>query len=341
MFRIQKRLIGPNYQPLVIADIGINHEGSFKKAIKMIDEAAAAGCECVKFQTHIVADEMIPNEVIPSNAKESIWKIMSRCQLTEEEDIKLKKYVESKGIIYLSTPFSRAAAERLRRMNVSAYKIGSGECNNYPLIEHVARFGKPIILSTGMNNLPAIKKAVKIIKKYKVPYALLHCTSVYPTPYQKVRLGALNDLKKAFPKAILGLSDHSIGIYTCLGAVALGASIVEKHFTADKSWLGPDIPLSMDPSELKDLIKGSWAIFEALGGHKTILSEEQPTINFAYACVVSIKDIKKGEKLTYDNIWVKRPGTGEIKALNFLKVLGKTIKRNIKINRQIRWSDFQ
>src|SRR3954469_10399364 len=215
------RLIGADHPPLVIAEIGINHEGSLDKAIEMIDDAHAAGCECVKFQAHVIEDEMIPNEVIPGNAKESIWEIMRRCALSEQQDAELKRLVESLGMIYLSTPFSRAAADRLERLGVVAYKIGSGECNNYPLIEHIAGFGKPVVLSTGMNDLASIAPAVAILRDQNVPYALMHCTSMYPTPYEKVRLGALSDLAKAFPDAVLGLSDHSLGNYTCYAAVAL------------------------------------------------------------------------------------------------------------------------
>src|SRR3989344_7202642 len=209
---IKNRKIGLDYPPFVIAEIGINHEGSFKKAKHMVDDAYRAGAECVKFQCHIVEDEMAPiaKKVIPGHTKESIWDIMQRCVLSEEEEIKLKKYTESLGMIYLSPPFSRAAADRLNKMNVPAYKIGSGECNNYPLLEHIASFGKPIIMSTGMNDVSAVKKGVAIFKKYKIPYALLHCTSIYPTPYEKVRLGAILELKKAFPDAVLGLSDHSL-----------------------------------------------------------------------------------------------------------------------------------
>lgn len=337
---IAGRLIGPEHKPFVIAEIGINHEGDINKAKRMIDDAAKAGCECAKFQAHVIEDEMIPNNVIPGNANESIWNIMDRCKLSAAEDEELKSYVESKGMIYLSTPFSRAAADQLEKMNVPAYKIGSGECNNYPLIEHIAGFGKPVILSTGMNDIPSIKKSVSILEKKKVPYAILHCTSMYPTPYEKVRLGALCDLEKHFPRAIFGLSDHSLGNYTCYAAVALGASILEKHFTSDKSWPGPDVSISIDPTELKELIIGSEAVFKACGGNKTILPEEQPTIDFAYACVVAIVEINKGDTLTKENIWVKRPGTGEIKAVDFDKVLGKKTKNRISANAQIKWSDL-
>lgn len=340
---IEGRKIGPKYAPFVMAEIGINHEGSFEKAKQMIDDAHTAGCECVKFQAHVIEDEMIPEaqKVIPGNAKESIWDIMDRCQLSEEEDRELQAYTKSLGMIYLSTPFSRAGADRLEKMNVSAYKIGSGECNNYPLIEHIAGFGKPVIYSTGMNDLKAIQIGVNILEKHKIPYALMHCTSMYPTPYEKVRLGALTEMQKKFPNAVLGLSDHSIGNYTCFGAVPFGASILEKHYTSDKTWPGPDVPISIDPTELEDLIVGSKAIHQALGGSKTILKEEQPTIDFAYACVVAIQDIKEGDTFSKENIWVKRPGTGQIKAIDFEKLLGKKATSDIPNNSQLKFSDVE
>lgn len=338
--RLGHRPVGPNHPPLVIAEIGINHEGDLEKAIRMVDDAYSAGCECVKFQCHVIEDEMIPNDVIPGNASESIWDIMSRCALSEEEEVRLKEYVEAKGMIYLCTPFSRAAAVRLERMGVGAYKIGSGECNNYPLVQHIASYGKPVILSTGMNDLATITPAVEILRKARVPFALLHCSSLYPTPYEKVRLGALPVLAEHFQDAVIGLSDHSLGNYTCFAAVALGAWIVEKHFTSDKAWPGPDVPISIDPDELKDLIEGSRAIYLARGGTKEILPEEQPTIDFAYACVVSIRDIAQGEQLTKENVWVKRPGTGEIKAAHFESLLGKTVRREIPKDTHLKWADI-
>jgi sialic acid synthase SpsE len=337
---IAGRSVGRSCNPLVIAEIGINHEGSFEKAVRMVEEAARAGCECVKFQAHVIEDEMIPNDVIPGNAKETIWEIMKRCALSEDEDAQLKKKVESLGMIYLSTPFSRAAADRLERLGVVGYKIGSGECNNYPLIEHIARFGKPVLLSTGMNDLSSIAIAVGILRRHSLPFALFHCTSMYPTPYNRVRLGALTQLAEAFPDAVVGLSDHSLGNYTCFAAVPLGASLLEKHFTADKSWPGPDVSISIDPEELRELIQGSKAIHQALGGGKTILPEEQPTIDFAYACVVTTREIHAGEELTADNIWVKRPGTGEIKAEHYHRLLGRKLKEDIPRNTQVKWANL-
>jgi sialic acid synthase SpsE len=339
--RLGRRLIGSAHEPFVIAEIGINHEGNFDKAIQMVDDARSAGCECVKFQSHVIDDEMIPNRVIPGNSTESIWDIMSRCALTEDEERRIKEYVEEKGMIYLCTPFSRAAAERLESMGVCAYKIGSGECNNYPLVKHIASYGRPVILSTGMNDIESIRPAVQILRDADVPFAIMHCTSLYPTPYAKVRLGALSVLAEAFPDAVLGLSDHSTGNYTCFAAVALGARILEKHFTSNKSWPGPDVPISIDPGELKELIEGSRAIYESLGGTKEILPEEQPTIDFAYACVVAIRDIGPGEELSRANIWVKRPGTGEIKARDFDSLLGKRVSSAIPKDTQLRWADLQ
>ena len=338
---ISGRKIGPDHPPLVIAEIGINHEGDYAKAIQMVDDAHAVGCECVKFQSHVIEDEMIPNDVVPIHTTETIWDIMERCAITEDEEIRLKDYVESKGMLYLCTPFSRAAAVRLEEMGVRAYKIGSGECNNYPLIKHIASYGKPVFLSTGMNDIASVAPAVEIFREAGVPYVLNQCTSMYPTPYDQVRLGGLQDLAEAFPDAVIGLSDHSMGNYTCFAAVALGASTVEKHYTSDKSWPGPDVPISIDPKELGELIEGTRAIHQARGGAKTILPEEQPTIDFAYACVVSIQDIAKGEELTRDNIWVKRPGTGPIKAKDFENLLGKRATHDIPLNAQISGADFE
>lgn len=339
-FAIAGRPVGAQHPPLVIAEIGINHEGSYDKAVRMVDDAASAGAECVKFQSHVVEDEMIPNDVVPGNTTETIWDIMVRCALSEEQERALKAYVEGKGLIYLCTPFSRAAADRLHAMDVVAYKIGSGECNNYPLIKHIAAWGKPVLMSTGMNDLASVRPAVEIFRAATVPFALFHCTSMYPTPYEKVRLGALAELRTAFPDAVLGLSDHSLGNYTCYGAVALGASLLEKHFTSDLTWPGPDVPISMDPRALHELVVGSKAIHQALGGHKAILPEEQPTIDFAYACVVTTRDIAVGETASADNLWVKRPGTGEIKAVDYERVLGRRLTRALPRNSQLKWDDL-
>lgn len=340
---ISGRKVGQDYPPLVIAEIGINHEGSIDVAKEMVDAACRAGVEVVKHQTHIVADEMsgAAKKVIPGNADVSIYEIMERCSLNEEEETELKNYVESKGMIFISTPFSRAAADRLERMNVSAYKIGSGECNNYPLLEHIASFGKPVILSTGMNTIESVQKAVAIFDEYKVPIALLHTTNLYPTPIHLVRFGAMIELHQAFPDKVFGLSDHTLNNNACLGAVALGGSILERHFTDHMQRTGPDIICSMDEGACKELIIGSAEMALMRGGTKKPAEEEQVTIDFAFATVCTIKPIQKGELFTKENIWVKRPGTGKILAEHFNDILGKISTGNIENDVQLNWEHVE
>ena len=337
---IAGRKIGIDFPPLVIAEIGINHEGSLKTALEMVDAAHRAGVEVVKHQTHIVSDEMsaVAKKVIPGNA-DVYYEIMERCALDEEDEIQLKKYVEGKGMIFISTPFSRAAADRLERMEVPGYKIGSGECNNYPLLEHIASFGKPIILSTGMNTIESVRKAVAIFDKHNVPVALLHTTNLYPTPIHLVRFGAMTQLHESYPDKVFGLSDHTLNNNACLGAVALGASILERHFTDHSQRTGPDIVCSMDEAATKELIINSNEIWQMRGGTKGPAKEEQVTIDFAFATVCAIASIKKGEILTKKNIWVKRPGTGEILAEHYESLLGKRAARDIDNDEQLTFND--
>lgn len=343
ILNIAGRLVGQDYPPLIIAEIGINHEGSLKTAFEMVDAAHHAGAEVVKHQTHIVADEMskAAKQVIPGNADVSIYEIMERCALNEEDERALKSYVESKGMIFISTPFSRAAANRLESMGVPAYKIGSGECNNYPLLDHIASFGKPIILSTGMNDLASIKKAVAIFDKHHVQYALLHTTNLYPTPPHLVRLGGMQELMATFTGAVIGLSDHTTSNLACFAATAIGASILERHFTDHMGRPGPDIVNSMDERALSELIQGSKEIFEMRGGSKVAAPEEKVTIDFAFATVVTTKEIAKGEIFSKENLWVKRPGTGQILAEHYESILGKVAIKDIESDEHLQWADFK
>ena len=339
---IAGRKIGIDFPPLVIAEIGINHEGSLQVAKQMVDAAKRAGVEVVKHQTHIVEDEMngAAKKVIPGNATISIYEIMERCSLNESDELELKNYVESQGMIFISTPFSRAAADRLQKFDIPAFKIGSGECNNYPLLEHICTFGKPVILSTGMNTIESVQKAVAIFNKNKIEVALLHTTNLYPTPINLVRFGAMTQLNHVFPDKVFGLSDHTLNNNACLGAVALGASILERHFTDTMNRLGPDIVCSMDEKNCNDLIISSNEIWQMRGGKKEPAAEEQVTIDFAFATVCTIRSIKKGEQLSMDNIWVKRPGTGKILAEHFNELLGKIANRDIKNDEQLDYPDF-
>ncbi len=339
---IQNRKIGIDYPPLVIAEIGINHNGDLKLAKTMVDAAYSSGAEVIKHQTHIVSSEMskAAKKIVPVHADESIYEIMEKCALNEEDEMELKNYVESKGMIFLSTPFSRAAVDRLEKMNVSAYKIGSGECNNYPLIKYIASFKKPMIVSTGMNDLISVSKTVEILEDEKIDYALLHTTNLYPTPAHLVRLGAMVELKNKFKNAVIGLSDHTTSNLACLSAVALGASILERHFTDSMDREGPDIINSMDPKALKELISDSKIIFEMRGGKKEPAFEEKATMDFAFATVVTTNKIKKGEIFSENNIWVKRPGSGEIKAEHYESILGKKCLIDIDNDIHLKWENI-
>ncbi len=339
-FEIAGRRVGLDDPPLVIAEVGINHEGDVEKALALVDAAVAVKAEVIKFQCHITAKEMVPTDMTPGDiASERLWDIIKRCELSEDEERHVQAYCQKKGIIYLSTPFSREAADRLDSMGVPAFKIGSGECNNRPLLGHIAGLGKPIILSTGMNDLASVRRSVDTIREFGVPLAVLHCTSMYPTPYDKVRLGGVTELRDAFPDLPIGLSDHSLNIWTCLGAVALGASILEKHFTISRSWPGPDTPISIEPGELRDLIEGSNAVWQARGGGKTRLPDEQPVIDFAYATVVTTAPIKAGEAFGDANTWVKRPGTGPIPADRLPEVIGKIATRDLPTDTHVQPGD--
>ena len=340
--KIGTRKIGPNFRPLVIFELGINHNGSLKLAKKIVDNAIKAGAEVIKHQTHIPDDEMSleAKKIVPINANKNIYDLIEECSLNESEEMKLKKYIEKKGAIFLSTPFSRKAVDRLVKFKVKAFKIGSGECNNYPLVDYIASFRKPIIISTGMNDVNSIKKAIKILKKRKVQYAILHTTNLYPTKHNQVRLNALTELKKIFPNTIIGLSDHTGDNFTSYGAIALGASIIEKHFIDNSSRKGPDISASVNTKQMIELIKGIDLINKAIpGGIKPILREKK-TANFAFASVVANKDLKKGTILNRNNIWVRRPGNGDFKAEEYYSLLGKKINFKVKKNTQIKKFHF-
>ncbi len=336
--KIGKRFIGEKYLPLVIVEIGINHNGKIKLAKDLIKVAHGCGAEIIKHQTHIPDDEMSieAKKIIPVHTTENIYDIISNSSISYEQEKNFQNYVHKLGMTFLSTPFSREAANRLNKMNVPAYKIGSGECNNFPLIEHICKFNKPIILSTGMNGIKSIRKAVKIIESHRISYALLHSTNLYPTPINLIRLNAIDELKRMFPKAVVGLSDHTGENYTSFAALGKGASIIEKHFIDNKNRKGPDISASIDKKQLKDLIIGSREIYKSLPGKVTPVKDEKKTANFAFASVVSNEQIKAGTILTKKNIWVRRPGTGDFKAEFYKKLIGKKVYKDIKKNTQLK-----
>lgn len=338
-FKIGKRKVGKKYPPLVIAEIGINHNGSLDLAIELADSAIRAGAEVIKHQTHIPSEEMSieAKKIKPGNCNKSIYRIMEESALSESEERKLFQYVRSKKSIFISSPFSYAAADRLNKFGIPAFKVGSGECNNFHFIEYLCKFKKPIIMSTGMNSIASIRKSINIIRRKKIPLALLHCTNIYPTPFNLIRLGCIAELQSAYKDCVIGYSDHTVTNHTCLAAVSLGASIIEKHYVDSRTKRkGPDIVCSMDSNELKDLIAGSKNIFYASGGKKLPIKEEKKTINFAFASVVSKTKIIAGEKLSKNNITLKRPSGGDFGIKDLNKLFGKFARIDIKENIQLK-----
>ncbi|MDZ4130589.1 MAG: N-acetylneuraminate synthase family protein [Hydrogenophaga sp.] len=340
--KIAHRDISPAHPPLVVAEIGINHGGSLDVAKGMVLAAHRAGCEMVKHQTHFVDDEMTDEakQIFPPNADKSIWDVMEECALSKDDEIALKTYAESLGMIYISTPFSRAAADFLNDIGVSAFKIGSGECNHVPLIRHIASFGKPIIMSTGMQTIDGMRPSVKALDDAGVDYALLECTNLYPSPPEIVSLQGITELKSAFPRAVIGFSDHSIGPEMALSAVALGACILERHFTDTRYRKGPDISCSMDPAELKFLIDRSREIHTALHNPKVRTAPEEDVYRFARGSMVADRDLPAGHVVPPSDIWARRPGSGEISVQHFDRLVGAKLTRAVKRNQQLLWSDL-
>lgn len=340
--KIAHREIGPKQAPLVIAEIGINHGGSLDVAKAMVSAAHKAGCEMVKHQTHFVEDEMTDEAkaIFPPNADMSIWEVMQRCALGKDDEIALKAHAESLGMIYISTPFSRAAADFLAEIGVAGFKIGSGEANHVPLIRHIASFGKPVILSTGMQTIESLRPSVQALDNAGIEYALLECTNLYPSPPEIVSLQGITELRKAFPRAVIGFSDHSIGPEMAIASVALGACILERHFTDTRYRKGPDIPCSMDPAELRFLIDRSKEIHTALNNPKVRTGPEEDVYRFARGSIVADQDLPAGHVIGEKDIWARRPGSGEISVQHFDRLIGAKLTRAVKRNQQLLWTDL-
>ena len=340
--KIDNIKIGENFEPLIIPEIGINHNGDLNTAFKMVDAAKRAGAKIIKHQTHIPDDEMSEEakKIKPENSKRNIYNIIEDCSLSFEKEYKLTQYCKKKKIIFISTPFSFKAVDRLVKFNVPIFKIGSGEIFNFPLLDYISKFKKKLIISSGMAIIEQLKNTVSFLKKRNVDFAILHTTNLYPTPDNLIRLGSITQLRQKFKNNVIGLSDHSSSNYSCFGAIALGASIIEKHFTDTFKRSGPDISCSVDEIGLKELIKGCNIISKQRFGDKNLLKEEQVTRNFAYASVVSRRKIEINEILSLKNITVRRPGTGDFGAAKFKNLLGKKVRSIIKKNTQIKRRDL-
>lgn len=337
---IAGRRIGKDYDPVVIAEMGINPGGSLEVAKAMVDSAYEAGIEIIKHQTHIEDEDV----KIGNLEEKHFYDDAAKNTFSEEEEKELKAYVEAKGMIFISAPFSFEAVDRLEKMNIAAYKISSSEMDNYPLVEYVASKRKPIILSTGMNDVESIKKAVETIKQYHENFVIQHCTNIYPTPAEKIRLNALVELEKAFPNEILGLSDHSLNNYSCYAAMALGASIVERHFTDNKARVGKEIAWSMDPDEAKELVGFSKAINKMKSGTIEFSEEEinQMRDNKKKKnLLVTTKRILKNSTITKADLTTK-PAEGDgVPAEELYKVIWKKCVKDLPADHIIKAEDFK
>jgi sialic acid synthase SpsE len=331
--------VGPGHRPLVIAEAGINHNGDMAKARDLVVAAAEAGAHIVKFQTHLPDQEMLKDGFSADYIGESFYDLLVRCVLREQDHEELMQFAQEQGILFLSTPFSREAADLLERLGVVAFKTGSGELTNLPLQEHIARKGKPMIISTGMSTLEEVQKTVEAVRPINPGIVLMHCTSTYPTRYEDVRLLGIQQLRMRFD-LLTGLSDHSPGVATSLGAVALGAVLLEKHFTLDRSWPGPDQAGSIEPDELARLVRESEQIWLALRERHEVLPDEVPVQQMARESVVTVQSIPLGTQITSDMVWVKRPGTG-IPASQLETVIGRVTKRDLPSDHLVSWEDLE
>ena len=319
----------------IIAEAGVNHNGSFELACKLIDTAKAAGADCIKFQT------FKSENLVSQNAQKADYQkgttgdgsqsdMLKKLELSYDEFLKLKEYCDKVGITFLSTPFDLDSLIFLNSIDMPFWKISSGEITNLPFLVALAKTGKPVVMSTGMCEMAEIEAAIKILQKNGTKeIRLLHCNTEYPTPFEDVNLKAIQTMRDAFGLEV-GYSDHTKGIEVSVAAVALGATIIEKHFTLDREMEGPDHKASVEPSELADMVQSIRHIEKALGtGNKKPSPSEKKNINIARKSIVAKKIIKTGDELTEENITVKRPGSG-ISPMRWFDVIGTRAIRDFQ-----------
>ena len=326
--------IGNNHPVFIITEVGVNHNGSLRLAKKMIDAAKSCGADAVKFQTFRTEDLVVKDKNTDSH-----FRMLKKLELNEKEFESLNSYCKNKNIIFLSTPFDSKSAEFLYKLRIPAFKIASGELTNLPLLRQIALYNKPIILSTGMSTLKEVREAVGVIYSTgNKKLILLHCTSNYPAKYEDVNLKAMDTLKKEFNVAV-GYSDHTQGIEVSVAAVAMGACVIEKHFTLDKIFSGPDHKASMEPKEFRGLVKAIRNIEKAIGsGVKKASKSEEKIKAIARKSIVAACDIRKGSKLTQAMLSIKRPGTG-IEPRHIERLLNKKTQADIKEGQILTWSN--
>ena len=320
----------------IIAEAGDNHNGDFNTALKLVDVAKRAGADCVKFQTFVTEEiiskyaEMAEYQKKNTGKEESQFEMVKRLELSFDEFRKIKEYCDRVGIQFLSTPFDLKSVDFLNELGVPFFKIPSGEITNYPYLIKIAHTGKPVVMSTGMCEPDEILAAINVLEKNgSGEITLLHCNTEYPTPLKDVNLYAMRTMKKMFGKKV-GYSDHTKGIEVPVAAVALGACVIEKHFTLDKNMPGPDHKASLEPDELGRMVKNIRNIEIALGdGVKRVSESERKNIAIARKSIVARRNIQEGEILTEENLAVKRQGTG-INPMQWMEVLGTRAVRDFK-----------
>jgi len=345
--KINDRIVGDGEPCFIIAEAGVNHNGDVELAKKLIDVTEEAKVDAIKFQTfkteNVVtkdapkADYQIKN----TDSNKSQYKMLKELELKEEDFKELYRYARKKGIIFLSTPFDFESADFLDELGIPAFKISSTDLTNLPFLEYVAEKGKPVILSTGMGTLGEIEDAINTIKNTgDNEIVLLHCITNYPADFESLNLRAIQTLREAF-KLPVGFSDHSLGIYAPLVAVALGAVVIEKHFTLDKNLPGPDHKASLDTRELKEMVKWIRLTEKSLGdGIKKPTPEEEEIKKVARRSIVTKVNIPKGTVITEEMITFKRPGTG-LSPKYYKEIIGKRARRDINIDEMIYWSDVE
>lgn len=336
---IDGRRIGEGQPVFVIAEGCDNHMGDLDTAKEMCRQAKLAGVDCIKFQHHLPDEEMLKDVPMTSNFDIPLYEFLKLHALTLDQHVELMKYCEEIGIMYLCTPFSLKAAYELNEIGVSAFKIGSGEMTDIPTLQAIAKLGKPMIVSTGMCNMEEIKGTYDALVEAGAEFAFTNCLSEYPPKYQDVNLGVIGRMREEFPEAVIGHSDHTPDLYTCYAAVALGASIIEKHVILSKQTPGPDQTVSIDFQDLYRLVDGIRKIELASGAEKVVHKNEEGIREWAFRSIVSLRPIKAGEVITQDMIWSKRPGTG-IPSKQMPEVIGRTAVRDIPQNVLLKWEDL-
>lgn len=332
--------IGDGEPPFIIAEGCDNHMGSIETAKEMCRKAKSAGADCIKFQHHLPDEEMLKDVPMSSNFDIPLYEFLQMNALTIEEHVELLEYCKELGIIYLCTPFSYQAALELNQIGVSAFKIGSGEMTDIPTLVKIAKFGKPMIISTGMCTMEEIERTYNALKDLGVEIAFTNCLSEYPPSYEDVNLNVIKSMKEKLPCSVIGHSDHTPDLYTCYAAVALGACIIEKHVILDKLTPGPDQSVSIDFTDLELLVDGIKKVYMALGNAKKIHENEKIIREWAFRSLVSTCDIPKGTVITQEMIWSKRPGTG-VPSHQMNEFIGMVAKKDIEANTLLKWTDIK